>query len=63
MTDQSQMYAGKVSQTSILVYYKPDGLYNLSTLTLYEVIYQVVYFSVQDSVECSYGWGIPGFIP
>ena len=53
MTDQSQMYAGKVSQASILVYYKPDRLYKLSTLTLYEVIYQVICFSVQDSVECS----------
>ena len=47
------MYAGKVSQTSILVYYKPDWPYDLTTQTLYEVINQVVGFSVQDSVECS----------
>ena len=47
------MYAAKVSQTSILVYCKPDWPYDLTTQTLYEVINQFVGFSVQDSVECS----------
>ena len=51
-TDQCQMYAGKVSQTSNLVYYKPDWPYDLTT-QIYEVIYQAVGFSVQGSVECS----------
>ena len=32
-------------------YYKPDC----------EAINQVVGFSVQDSVKCSWGWSIPGF--
>ena len=47
------MYAGKVSQTSIIVDYKPDWPYDLATQILYKVINQVVCFSVQDSVETS----------
>ena len=46
------MYAGKGSQTLILAFYKPDLPYDLTTPTLYEVINQVVVFSVQESVEC-----------
>ena len=41
------MYAGKVSQSSILVYYKPDWLYELTTQTLYNII-QAIGFFVQD---------------
>ena len=41
-----KIHAGKLSQTSILVYYKPNWLYDLTTQTLYEVINQVVGFSV-----------------
>ena len=40
------MFPGKMSQTSILVYYKPSWPYNLTTQTLYEVINQVVGFYV-----------------
>ena len=47
------MYTGKESQTSILVYYKLNWPYNRTTQTLYEVINQVIGFSVQNSVECS----------
>ena len=47
------MCAGKVSQTLNLVCYKPDWPYDLTTQTLYEVINQVISFSVQDSEECT----------
>ena len=46
------MCAGKVSQTLILVFYKPDWPYDLTTQTLYEVINQVS-FSVQDRLRYS----------
>ena len=57
------MYAGNVSQTSILAYYKPDWPFDLATETLYGVINQAVGFCIQDSVECSQGLGIPGLFP
>ena len=52
-TDQSQNVCKEGSQISILVYYKPDWPYVLTTQTLYEAINQVVGFCVQDSVECA----------
>ena len=48
-----KMYAGKVSQTLILLYFKPEWLNELTTQILWEVINQIIGFSVQDSVECS----------
>ena len=52
MSDKSQNVCKEGEPDFILVYCKPNWLYNFTTETLYEVINQVVGFSVQDSVEC-----------
>ena len=53
MTDQSQLVCreGEPDFDFSILYNKPDWPYDLTTQTLYEVINQVVGFSVPDSVE------------